>query len=78
MSKLERALVLLVREAHRSKFWAPSGGKTILVYTDESCTVIGEGDLPSEAVTSLGQQLLETRQIGLGQTILSIMGEAGT
>lgn len=73
MSRLERAIVLLVREAHRIKFWQTT--KTLIVYTDNTITEVGSGDSPSEAVIDLAKKLQGTIQIGLGRTIESIMTE---
>ncbi len=73
MSKLERALVILVREAHRIKLWQTT--KTLFVYSDNTITEVGSGDTPSEAVLDLAKKLQGTIMAGLGRTIESIMTE---
>lgn len=78
MSKVERAMAILLRDVHFLRFRSTSDGGYRIQYTDGLTQIATEAPSISECLIRLGRQLESVNDTkGLGMTISSIMAEGG-
>ncbi len=78
MSKVERAMVILLRDAHFLRLRSTSDGGYRIQYTDGLTQIATEAPSLSECLIRLGRQLESMNETkGLGMAISSIMTERG-